>query len=167
MKKHASLRAYLLERTPWLHNDPTRLATFVENGQLVAKGDGSISSGSLCYEQQYRLTLVVLDFADDPEEIIVPIYEWLTVNQPDFMLNPGWQKTGFSFEVEVINEDLCDLTISLQLTERIIGKIKDKNATTSKERYEIATVDEPQYEDLLATINGIEPELDPTQPKDE
>lgn len=161
MNKPFTLRTHLLERTPWLNVDPTRLATYVENGHLVAKGGGS-PSPFLSYEHQYKLTLVVLDFPGDPEEIIVPIYEWLTVNQPDFMHNPEWQKSGFTFEIEVTSKSLYDMTISLMLTERIIGKIKDENATISADRYDIKAVDEPQYADLLRAINPIDPDLDPT-----
>lgn len=152
MKKPASLRDYLLDRTPWLKSDPSRLATFVENGQLSAKGSGSLPSSSLCYEQQYRLNLVIIDFSGDPAEIIVPIYEWLSIHQIDLMHNPDWQKNGFSFEAEVINTDLYDLSINLQLTERVIAKVKNKDATITAERYEIEAVDEPQYADLLNAI---------------
>lgn len=164
MKKPFLLREYLLVRTPWLNDDPNRLATFIENGSIVSKGDGSLPSSSLCYEQQYTLTIIVLDFPGGPEEIFVPILEWLQTHQPDLMHNPDWQKTGFSFDAEVIDNDLYDLTVSLQLTERMIASVKDANATISAERYEVKNSDEPQYVDLLHVINGIHPGIDPTQP---
>ena len=163
MKKPALIREFLIERTPWLNNDPTRLATFAEKGHIVATGDASSFNGRLCYEHQYTLTLVVLDFPGDPEEIIVPLMEWLTTNQPDFIQNPDWQTSGLKFEVEVIDKHKVDLVVYILLTERIDARVRDGQAAISAERYEIKSADEPQYDQLLEAVNGIDPSIDPTQ----
>lgn len=154
MKKPSTLREHLLLRTPWLNNDPTRLAIFVENGHIVAKGGGAAFTAKtpLCYEHQYRLTLVVLEFPGDPEEINIPVLEWLSTNQPDLLHNAEWQKNGIAFQSEVIDKGKVDYSLSLELTERIIAHVKDDSAQESSERYQVESADEPQFEDLEAKL---------------
>lgn len=154
MKKPASLRAYLLERTPWLNDDPTRLITLVKNGHVVATGDGSSfeKNRGVCYEHQYTLDIIVLEFPGDPEEINLPLLEWLETNQADKMHNPEFQRQGISFDAEIIDTEKIDYRVSVALTERIIGRVKDMDATTSRERYAVESADEPQFDDLMKAV---------------
>lgn len=155
MKKPALLRAYLLERTPWFNDDPTRLITLVKNGHVVATGDGSSfkEKKSVCYEHQYTLDIMVLDFPGDPEEINIPMLEWLETHQVDKMHNPEFQRQGISFDAEIIDTEKIDYRVSVTLTERIIAHVKDEDATISRERYAVESADEPQFDELFKAID--------------
>lgn len=167
MKKPAALRAYLLQRSPWLQNDPTRLATFVENGHMEFRGDDSSNlmpgrpPAPLCYEHHYILTLVVMDYPGVAEDILVPIMEWLSTNQPDLLHNPDWQKNGLTFDAEVIDKHKSDLSVSLKLSERVIAHVIDDSQAHSAKRYRIEVAGEPQFADLHKAITGFDVGNDP------
>lgn len=145
MKKPANLRAFLELRTPWLNVDPDHLVILVENGQIAATGAGACIS----YQYQYMLTITLLDFARGPEEVIIPIMEWLKTHQPDLLDNSEWQRSGLAFDLTVIDKSKVDLTLRLQLTEDVLAKIKDGAAQEYASRYEVQVLDEPQPGALL------------------
>lgn len=145
MKKPALLKQHLLTRTPWLNEDPSRLAIYVENGSVKATGAGA----SFSHELDYQLIITVLGYPLGPEKIIVPTLEWVKTNQPDLRDNPDWQQNGFTFEVEVLDSNAVDLTLKIRLTERITVEDKDPEAHTTDARFHIQTEDEPQRGDLL------------------
>jgi hypothetical protein len=47
---------------------------------------------------------------------------WVAENQIDLMGNPELRKTGIAFEVDFNNHTTVDLSITLNLTERVIVK---------------------------------------------
>lgn len=144
MKKPFSLREFLIRRTPWLNTDPDHLVILIENGQITLTG----VRANLSHEHQYTLTVTLLDFEHDPEEIIVPMLEWLTTHQSDLLDNPDWQQNGLSYDLVVIDKSKVDFTIRMRLTERIIASIKNETAQDSRSRYAVQTADEPQREDI-------------------
>ena len=151
MKKPASLKNYLIERTPWLKEDPTRIITFVENGLIRATGAAS-HSGACSHEYSYRLSIVIQAFPGDIEHITVPILEWLKVNQSDMVDNPTFQQNGLPFDVDVLDTGTVDLEISINnLTERVIALPSDTpDAQYTADRYKISNPAEPQRDELLA-----------------
>jgi len=154
MKKPFTLKKHLIVRTPWLKVDPDHLVMIATTGQIAATGVG----GSFSYEQQYTLEVTFLDFDHDPEEVIVPIFEWLQTNQPDLLDNPDWQQNGITFDLVVIDEAKVDLTIRLKLTERIIAELIDETESSTRKRFKIDTADEPQRPDLMNLPEGKHPE---------
>lgn len=166
MKKPFLLREFLIQRTPWLNTDPDHLVILIENGQVALTGARSLTGPKLLsHEPQYTLQLTLLDFEHDPEEIIVPLLEWLTTHQPDYLDDPEWQQNGLSFDLVVIDKSKVDFTLRMRLTEHIIASIKDETAQDSRSRYAVKTADEPQRADLDEWMRtGIYPGQENTAP---
>lgn len=117
MLKPAQLRQALTGSVPLLARSPDSLNVFIDNGRIV-----STLAASLSFEYQYRLNLVITDYAGDIDLLMVPMLAWLRENQPDIMATEEKRKTGFVFQSDVISDTLSDISIELQLTERVIVK---------------------------------------------
>ena len=117
MQKPKQLRRALTDSVPLLQRNPDGLNMFIDGGRIV-----STLASSLSFEYQYQLNLVVTDYGDDPDLLIVPLLAWLRENQPDIMATEEKRRTGFTFKVDVLSDTLCDISIDLQLTERVIVK---------------------------------------------
>ncbi|MDR3432062.1 MAG: phage tail protein [Rouxiella aceris] len=120
MLKPQQLRAALTQSLPYLQRNPDSLNMFIEHGRIV-----STLTPSLSFEYQYQLNLVVTDYAGDVDLLVVPVLAWLRVNQPDIMATPEKRQTGYTFKVDVISDNTVDISIDLQLTERVIVKESD------------------------------------------
>lgn len=145
MRKATELRAYITEANPYLRRDPEKLHVFIDAGAVAA-----VATASLSHEYTYTLNLVIEDFAGDPASIMVPILAWLRVHQPNVLENPEKRKQAIAFEVEIITNDTFDLSIKLQLTERIIARLDPAG-----ERVDITHAQEPSHPDIF---------LDPSAP---
>src|SRR5476649_1081908 len=117
MLKPAQLRQALTASVPLLQNNPDNLHLFIDNGRVV-----STLATSLSFEYQYQLNLVITDYAGDADLIMVPVLAWLRENQPDIMTTEHKRQTGFTFKVDVLSDTLSDISVDLQLTERVIVK---------------------------------------------
>lgn len=117
MQKPKQLRQALTDSVPLLQRNPDGLNMFIDGGRIV-----STLASSLSFEYQYQLNLVVTDYGDDIDLLIVPLLAWLRQNQPDIMATEEKRRTGFTFKADVISDTLCDISIDLQLTERVIVK---------------------------------------------
>ncbi|MDD2977901.1 phage tail protein [Aquabacterium sp.] len=138
MRKPADLRVHLTAANPELRDAPDKLTIFVENGNIVASATGSLS-----YEYRYTLKLIVLDYSGAPEAIVVPLLAWLKVQQIELFDNPESRQRGIRFEAELLNQDTVDLTIEVDLTERmIVQKVSELPETTT--RYNIHAAPEPE-----------------------
>ncbi len=115
MKKPADLRAHLSASVPGLVKDPDKLHVYVERGNVVSRIGGGLS-----FEYRYSLNLVITDFADHADTLIVPLLAWVSVNQPELLQNPDKQESAIRIEAEIIDRDTVDLSITLDLTERVI-----------------------------------------------
>jgi hypothetical protein len=116
MIKPSSLRAALTAACPWLQQNPENLHVFVENGVLRTTMTGGLSS-----EYEYTLTLLVTDYADNPDLLFIPIVAWLRSQQPDMLENFDRQRENFQFSVEFLDNERCDIEIKLRdLTERVL-----------------------------------------------
>lgn len=115
MKKPAKLRAALEASSHWLSKHPDNLLVFADEGHVAARLGASTS-----YETGYTLNLIVTDFPEDPATIMVPILGWLAVNQPEALLNHQRGDRVIEFEADILNHSTVDLSIKLQLTERVI-----------------------------------------------
>ena len=117
MQKPKQLRQALTDSVPLLQRNPDGLNMFIDGGRIV-----STLASSLSFEYQYQLNLVVTDYGDDIDLLMVPMLAWLRQNQPDIMATEEKRRTGFTFKADVISDTLCDISIDLQLTERVIVK---------------------------------------------
>lgn len=120
MIKPASLRAALSSTVAFLARNPDKLLVFVTNGNIVSTG-----APSLGFEYGYNLELIVTDFPESSDNIVIPILAWLQTNQPEMLANPDLRSDGFKFEAEILNNSTCDIKITLALTERVIVAIAD------------------------------------------
>ncbi|MEY8770307.1 phage tail protein [Erwinia sp. ACCC 02193] len=117
MEKPKQLRRALTDSVPLLQRNPDGLNMFIDGGRIA-----STLASSLSFEYQYQLNLVITDYGDDIDLIMVPLLAWLRENQPDIMATEEKRRTGFTFKVDVLSDTLCDISIDLQLTERVIVK---------------------------------------------
>ena len=117
MLKPKQLRAALTTCVPLLQRNPDSLNMFIDNGRMV-----STLASSLSFEYQYQLNLVITDYDGDLDLLVVPVLAWLRENQPDIMATEEKRRTGFTFNADVISDTLIDISMNLQLTERVIVK---------------------------------------------
>ncbi len=111
MTKPDALKRLLIAAVPQIAAAPEKLSIFVDQGRVAAR------AGGLSFEYRYQLNLVVEDFAGDRNAIIVPLLAWISEAQPDLMAKPDSEP--FTFESEILDEDSADLSITLDLTERV------------------------------------------------
>lgn len=115
MHKLKSLRQALIDAIPQLNANPERLQMSVGGGNIDAR-----LASSLSFEKRYALNVKVSGFTGDSEGFFVPVLAWLRENQPDiFTLDEG-RKNGYTFAIVLNDDDTMDITISVQLTERIL-----------------------------------------------
>ncbi|HHQ6631041.1 TPA: phage tail protein [Serratia fonticola] len=120
MLKPDSLRAAIAAAVPYIAKNPDCLHIFIDKGVIF-----STLAPSISFEYQYTLNLVITDYADSADLLIVPILHWLRTNQPDIMANPDKRGDGFTFEADFLNNSLRDISIDLKLTERVV--VKEEN----------------------------------------
>jgi len=119
MHKLKSLRQALIDAIPQLNANPERLQMSVGGGNIDAR-----QASSLSFEKRYALNVKVSGFTGDSEGFFVPVLAWLRENQPDiFTLDEG-RKNGYTFAVVLNDDDTMDITISVQLTERILVSLE-------------------------------------------
>ncbi|CAD0322577.1 phage tail protein [Xanthomonas hortorum] len=119
MIKPASLRAHLVAALPDLARDADRLLVFIDAGSLV-----STFQPGLSFEYQYTLNLILTDYAGHPDSVMLPLLEWVQVNQSELLSNPA-RRGDIAFEADILANDAVDLSIKLPLTERVVVTAKD------------------------------------------
>lgn len=115
MIKPASLRAAIEAALPALKRNPDRLLVFINEGSIR-----STAAASLSFEYAYELQLVVTDYAEHADTLMVPILAWVARHQPDLLAHPERQREGLRFEADLLNHTTMDLSVRVQLTERVI-----------------------------------------------
>lgn len=126
MLKPNHLRRHLTDANPALARNPERMQVFADSGRVVSTGASSLS-----FEYQYTLNVVVMDYAGHADAIIVPLLAWVRVHQPDLVTNRERRENGIRFDVEFLNQQAVDLSIELDLSERVIVSRDDANKLTS------------------------------------
>ncbi|MFW6808577.1 phage tail protein, partial [Enterobacter hormaechei] len=115
VNKPQSLRSALNKAVPYVRENPDKLHLFVDNGSLVATGTQSMS-----WEYRYTLNVVIEDCSGDQNLLMAPVLLWLKTNQKDAINNPQLREKLFTFEVDILRNDVCDISLNLQLTERVL-----------------------------------------------
>jgi hypothetical protein len=113
--KPASLRAAIEAILPDVRANPDRLLVFIEDGSLRAT-----AAASLSFEYAYTLNIVITDYAEHADTLIVPVLAWIAANQPELLANADRQPGGMRFEADLLNHSTMDLSLRLTLTERVI-----------------------------------------------
>ncbi|HBV40122.1 MAG TPA: phage tail protein [Erwinia sp.] len=143
MNKPQSLRSALNKSVPYVADNPDRLHLFVDSGQLVATS--ATSAASLSWEYRYTLNVVITDFTGDQNLLMAPVLLWLRENQSDALQNSEAREKLFSFEVDILANDRCDISMDLKLTERVV-------ATTVDGKISIEAVPEPDVPEEVWTV---------------
>lgn len=134
MNKPQSLRHALNKAVPYVRNNPDKLHLFVDNGSLVATGASSMS-----WEYRYTLNVVIEDFSGDQNLLMAPVLLWLRDNQPDAINNPALREKLFTFDVDILRNDVCDISLKARcsvlpvftITACVIASVaKDRRSVT-------------------------------------
>ncbi|MCC5811318.1 MAG: phage tail protein [Ectothiorhodospiraceae bacterium] len=119
MRKLTDLRDHLLNSVPELKRGPDRLLTFVEDGSIEFwRGD------SLSHLYRIPVRVVVTDYRGSADDIVIPVLEWLRIREPG-----NDPRNSISFETEILSNDALDLSLTIQVTERVI--VTDENGERS------------------------------------
>jgi len=112
MKKLADLRAHILANVPELKDNPEKLVTFIEDGQIEYwKG------ANLSHSYTLPVRVIITDYTGSVDNIVIPILAWLSYREPG--ADP---ENAISFEAEILKNNAYDLAITVNITERVIVK---------------------------------------------
>lgn len=112
MKKLELLRAHLFASVPALRDDPTRLLTYIERGRIRFRRS-AVGPQNLSHEYVAPVTLIILDWTDPLDSLIVPLLAWLSHYQPDLA------EDALDFDAEIHTSQSADLSLTVALTERV------------------------------------------------
>src|SRR5690606_24399968 len=94
------------------------------------------------YEYRYTLQVVVTDYPYHADRLVLPLLAYLRTAQPELFENPDLAAQVVQFEVEFLNQESIDLSLQVDLTERVI--VKETEPGTLQARH----VPEPEHPDL-------------------
>ncbi len=127
MNKPASLRNHLLASVAHLQRNPESLLIYIEAGKLSTR-----LALNLNFNYRYNLQVIVTDFAEHPNAIIVPLLAWLKIHQIDL------KEDDIQFEADIISHDKIDLEIKFPLNECVLVSQNDQG------RFSTEHLTEPQ-----------------------
>lgn len=140
MKKPDSLRSHILAAVKELQRDPERMLIFTDKGNVRCTGASGLS-----FEYVYDLNFILTEYAGELDAVMIPLLDWVRINQSELIMNLEKSKEAFKFETVILNNNTVDLSLTFPLTERVIVKRKDDGTL------DVTFPEEPQYEDLLDT----------------
>lgn len=120
MLKIPDLRAHLSAAVPALARDPEKFIVLASGGRVVNTGTLALS-----FEYAYTVKLFALDYAGHADAIMVPLLAWAKRHQPELFDNPERRANCIRFEVEYLTTETIDLSVELDLTERVIVRPRD------------------------------------------
>ncbi|MBQ4864608.1 phage tail protein [Pseudoalteromonas sp. MMG013] len=138
MNKPSQIRELLSSSIATLKQNPENLHVFIEEGNIAATAAG----GNLSFEYQFTCVIIVTDFNEHADNVIIPLLGWITKNQPELLENPELRETGFQFKAELLNHATFDLEIKLKLTERV-------KVTEQQNALHVEHLPEPIFEDNI------------------
>ncbi len=142
MKKPALLRETLLRTVTSLGAAPETLAMYIDKGRIAARGTSTLN-----FEYRYTVNIVVEEFAGDIDALFVPLLAWIAQQQPD-LLDRAPQEP-FSFESEILDGDAADVSINLELSERVrVERLPDGGMR-------VTHLDEPPCADAFPGVEGV------------
>lgn len=147
MQKPASLRQAITKAIPDLATNPEALTLLVSGGKIAAR------LPCLSFEYSYTLELILVDFTQEPETVILPVLAWLQTNQPDLLQNHQNANSAISFEAQILDAATYDISISLNLTEVIITNSNPDGS------FSMQSAAEPQIDPEFLADLGLAPNL--------
>ncbi len=154
MNKPNEIRDLLTRSVATLKQNPDKLHIFIENGNIEA----TAANKNLSFEYQFTCIIIVTDFNEHADNILVPLLGWIAQNQSELLENPDKRTQGIKFKAELLNHETCDLEIKLALTERV-------RVTAQDNGLDIKHLPEPVFEediDYTLFTNGVETPWPPT-----
>lgn len=134
MKKADSLKALLLASVPALQADPAKLALFVDKGKVSA-----VRSNTLAFQLSYTATIWIEAYGGDLDGLFVPVLAWIAQNQPELIDRPDGEP--FTFESELLDGDTADISIEIELTERVLIERRDNGKLRTRHLDDAPTAD--------------------------
>ena len=119
-KKPDSLRTHMLNAVTELQRDPDRMLIFTNQGNIRC----TLANG-LSFEYVYDLEFVLTEFSGSLDAVMIPLLDWIRINQHELLVNLEKNKESFNFETVILNNNSVDLALTFPLTERVIVKRKD------------------------------------------
>jgi len=143
MKKLDSLRAFLTGYIPALRRAPDKLDMAVSRGHLV-----SWMTSALGFEYRFTASLVIEDYAGDPDTVFLPLILWVRQNQPELLQNHDLADNQIAYQVDRIDADTVDIAVTLPLTEtvRVVPRPDGSGA-------DLIHVDEPGLADSVIDVD--------------
>lgn len=138
MLKPNELRAIITMANPYLKRDPDKLQVFLDSGKIVCHGAASLS-----YEYEYALNVIVQDYPHHADQIILPMLAYLRTQQPELFENAEKAKSVIRFEAEIQGQQTIDLSLVVELTERVLVKQEGSGKLTAHHVGEPAHPDFP------------------------
>ena len=138
MKKPDSLRSHILAAVKELQRDPERMLIFTDKGNVRCTGASGLS-----FEYVYDLNFILTEYAGELDAVMIPLLDWVRVNQSELIMNLDKSKEAFKFETVILNNNTVDLSLTFPLTERVIVKRKEDGTL------DVTFPEEPQYEEVL------------------
>ena len=138
MKKPDSLRSHILAAVKELQRDPERMLIFTDKGNVRCTGASGLS-----FEYVYDLNFILTEYTGELDAVMIPLLDWVRVNQSELIMNLDKSKEAFKFETVILNNNTVDLSLTFPLTERVIVKRKDDGTL------DVTFPEEPQYEEVL------------------
>lgn len=135
MKKPDSLRTHMLNAVTELQRDPDRLLIHTENGKIRC-----LMANGLSFEYEYELSFILTEYAGELDAVMIPLLDWVRINQSELLVNLEKSKNSFKFETVLLDNSKVDLALTFPITERVIVKRQPDG------QLNISFPDEPQYE---------------------
>lgn len=145
MLKPDKIRQIITLANPYLQRDPDKLQVFLDSGRIVAYGAASLS-----YEYRYTLNVIVQDYPNHADQIFLPMLVYLRTQQPELFENQEKAQNLIRFDAEMLSQQTIDLSIQVDLTERVIVKLSDEN------KLHATHVGEPDHPDFPAEAITVE-----------
>jgi len=140
MNKPESLREHLEAAVPQLRHNPDRLLIFIDQGKVRCT-----AAAGLSFEYNYKLQIILTDFAGHPDAVMLPLLAWVRTHQSELLANLDKSAEGIRFEADILDKSKVDMSITLPLTERVIVKRQDNGI------YSLTHAGEPQYTEAEAS----------------
>ena len=135
MKKPDSLRRHLLGAVKELQRDPERMLIFTDKGNVRC----TLANG-LSFEYVYQLNFILTEYAGELDAVMIPLFDWVRINQHELLANLEKSKEAFKFETVMLDNHSVDLSLTFEVTERVIVKRQDDGSL------QVTFPDEPQYD---------------------
>lgn len=118
MDKPASLRRAIEKQLPYYVDHPAELAMEIRGGAVIPVAN------TLSFEQAYQLTVTFYDCVTPKEDICLIILRWLQEHETAMPRNPDRAKTGFTFDIDILDAQKSDIDITLAISEHIVYDAK-------------------------------------------